>query len=69
MAAFKLSQVNRDSNNQKKITIQELKECPEFAHIDDCLAQKMIDTIREFCIILAYHYEKQELDSENDILK
>ena len=40
------------------ITIEELRECPEFSHLDDCSAQIMIDTIQEFCIIVTHHYDK-----------
>ena len=35
------------------ITLDELKQCPEFAHLDDDLAQDMLDTIVEFSKIIA----------------
>ena len=47
-----------------RITIEELRQCPEFAHLDDILAQKMILTIQEFCVILANQYNHLESESE-----
>ncbi len=39
------------------LTIEELRECPEFAHLDDCLALNFIETIQEFCVIIANQYD------------
>lgn len=48
------------------ITIEELRQCPEFAHLDNDLAQDMLCTIIEFSKIIA----NQQLNQlENDIFE
>lgn len=44
-------------NQSHPITIQELRECHEFAGMDDYTAQEIIDTIQDFCAIIANQYE------------
>ncbi len=48
------------------ITIEELRRCPEFAHLDSDLAQNMLDTIIEFSKIIAAN-ELNQL--ENDVFE
>jgi hypothetical protein len=50
---------NPKSMNAKQpthITIEELRQCPEFSHLDDSLAQNVINSIQEFCSIIADQY-------------
>lgn len=49
-----------------QITIQELRECPEFADLDDCVAQIFIDTIQDFCTIIANQYGKVNAEQDAD---
>ena len=48
-------------------TIQELRECPEFAHLDDVTAQNVIDSIREFCAIIACQHNSFSNEPEIEI--
>ncbi len=50
------------------ITIDELRQCPEFAHLDDILAQNVINTLENFCAIVANQY-KQLTEETNNSLK
>lgn len=43
-------------NEHETITIEELRQCPEFSHLDDSLAQNVINSIQEFCSIIAQQY-------------
>jgi hypothetical protein len=35
------------------ITIEELRNCPEFEHLTEEMAQKMLISIEQFCLILS----------------
>lgn len=51
------------------ITVDELKQCPEFAHLNDDSLQNMLDTIIELSKIIAnVHLNQKENDIfENDL--
>lgn len=51
-----INQNNPSTEQYKPITIAELRECPEFSHLDDSLAQNVINSIQEFCSIIADQY-------------
>ena len=48
------------------ITIQELQECPEFAHLDEVHAQGVIDSISELCCIISSQYQNLSKQEPNE---
>lgn len=48
------------------ITLEELRQCPEFFYLDDYLAQNVINTIQEFCSILVGQYHHLDSEDKNE---
>ena len=59
-------------NKPQHITLEDIKDCPEFAHLNDEQAQFVLDTIIAFCEILASQHKNltgYSDEQDNDIFK
>jgi len=48
------------------ITLNQLKSCPEFSGLSDEMAQKMLDSIGEFCFLVSQHDMSAEIRQDLD---
>jgi hypothetical protein len=54
---------NTDRTREHDITIAEVKSCPLFAHLTDEEALEVVNTIKQFSLII-YHYYQREKDKK-----
>jgi len=57
-----------DINRQHDITIKEVKACPMFAHFTDEQAMEVINTLKQFTLIVYDAYSKGKDESKQGLI-
>lgn len=55
-----------DYNRTHDITIEEVKACPMFAHLTDEEAREVVETLKQFTVIVYNFYQKNKTKTLSD---
>jgi hypothetical protein len=60
------NEINIDPKRKHDITIEEVRSCPMFAHFTDEQAMEVINTLKQFTLIVYDAYQKGKDESKSD---